>query len=66
MEAQPKTHTLKVTALRDYRKRPKSQLRLEGYWLNDCGLPPECRVIILNPQPGMITIERINPDEQTA
>lgn len=63
MDTPTKARKLKVTAIKDYRKRPKSQLRLEGYWLNDAGIPPECHVIIINNRPGSLTIERINPNE---
>ena len=54
------TRILKVQDVGDYHKRKvKPQIKLEGMWLLDAGLPPYRHVEVTNPVPGMLILRSL-------
>ena len=57
---QPKTRLLKVAEVGDFwHKRTRPQIRLEGKWLAQAGIPPHRYVRVENPMPGVLVIQLV-------
>ncbi len=55
-----KPRMLKVHDVGDfYRKEVIPQIRLHGKWLLGAGLQPDTHVQVINPQPGVLVIKRL-------
>ena len=45
----------------EYRREPKSLIRLKGGWLKTAGFPPGARVQVDHSEPGVLVIRAVQP-----